>query len=172
VNGRDNRGRRRPRGRDSGRQDRSSGGEGNFRDGRAKGDFHQRNNGEKSGYINKGVLSERPSWSAPAPVTKPLPVLNCIRCGLPITDLHSALSDRNNGEPVHFDCVMTELTELEKPEAGDILSYIGGGRFGIVHFNNGKGEQKNFTIKKILEWEDKEKKTEWRGAIADRYSIT
>ncbi|MCL1928555.1 MAG: hypothetical protein FWG07_07170 [Treponema sp.] len=158
MNGRDNRGRRRPfRGRNSERSARSSGGESII-----AGHSARRTN----------VPNEYERISPPVPNTDLLPVLNCIRCGLPITEPYLALSDRYNGEPVHFDCVMAELTEQEKPETGDVLSYIGGGRFGIIHFNNGKGEQKNFTIKKILEWEDKEKKAKWRDAIADRYSIT
>ena len=172
MNGRDNRGRRRPRSRNSDRPDRSSGGEVNARDGRPKGDFQPRNSGEKPGFNKKSVPAERPNWTVPPQNTEPLPVLNCIRCGLPITDAHSAFSERNSGEPVHFDCVMSELSEQEKPEIGDVLSYIGGGRFGIIHFNNGKGDQKNFTIKKILEWEDKEKRAEWRDTIADHYSVT
>ncbi|MCL1814471.1 MAG: hypothetical protein FWG27_01435 [Treponema sp.] len=119
-----------------------------------------------------GSPHERPRWIAPKLNNDPLPVLNCCRCGHSIADSHTALKDKHTGEPVHFDCVMTELAEQEILETGDSLSYIGGGRFGIVHFNNGKGESRNFTIKKIFEWEDKEKKAEWRGAIADHYSIT
>gem|GEM_PF-4501859 len=38
--------------------------------------------------------------------------------------------------------------------------------------NRGRRRPRGRDSKKILEWEDKEKKTEWRGAIADRYSIT
>jgi hypothetical protein len=64
--------------------------------------------------------------------------------------------------------------EQETPEQGDVVSYIGGGRFGIVHFNEPaeKREKGAFTIKKILEWEDKENRAEWRGFIADHYSVT
>jgi hypothetical protein len=101
-----------------------------------------------------------------------MPAPECVRCGKPIADLHSALTDRNGGV-VHFDCVMAELTERETLETGDALSYIGGGRFGVVRFGNpGRGEAGRFTIKKILEWEDKENRAEWRGTVADHYSIT
>ena len=161
MDGRDNRGRRRPRGRN-----------GNFRDGKPKGDLFVRKPGDKPNFDKKSATPERPNWTAPVQNTEPLPELKCIRCGLPITDPHSALSERQSGEPVHFDCVMSEIHEHENLEAGDVLSYIGGGRFGIVHFNNGKGGEKNFTIKKILEWEDKEKRAQWRDIIADHYSIT
>jgi hypothetical protein len=91
---------------------------------------------------------------------------------LPIADPNEALADRKNGEPVHFDCVLAELAAAEKPENGDILSYIGGGRFGIVHFNGGRSENSSFTIKKIFEWEDKEQRAEWRDVIASHYPLS
>ena len=135
-----------------------------------KGDFRTQKQAGKSAlqYDKNGVLHERPRWIAPKLDIKPLPDLNCSYCGQPIVDAQTALTDKLTGEPVHFDCVMSELAKQEKPEAGDTLSYIGGGRFGIVHFGGGRV----FAIKKIVEWEDKEKKVEWRGVIADHYSIT
>ena len=114
---------------------------------------------------------ERPRWTAPKPLNIPLPVLHCIRCGQPINDAHAAMADRRNGEPVHFDCVMAELLEKETLEKGDSLSYIGGGRFGIVQMNGRNGETAYFTIKKIVEWEDKENRASWRNAFADHYSL-
>ena len=168
MDGRDNRGRRRPRNRN---YDRYSGRDGNTRDGKPRGDFHSRKPGDNLNLDKKNTPVDRPYWTAPIQNTDPLPDLKCIRCGLSITDHHSALSDRHSGDPVHFDCVMAELNGQENLEAGEVLSYIGGGRFGIVH-HNGRGGEKNFTIKKILEWEDKEKRAEWRDAIADHYSIT
>ena len=123
-------------------------------------------------YDKNGVPYERLRWTAPALNTDPMPAPECARCGKPIADLHAALTDRNGGV-VHFDCVMAELTERESLETGDALSYIGGGRFGIVRFDNpGRGEAGRFTIKKILEWEDKENRADWRGTVADHYSIT
>jgi hypothetical protein len=122
-------------------------------------------------YDKSGV--DRPRWTAPKLNTDPIPVSNCAFCGKPITDLHAALTDEKTGEPVHFDCVIAGLAEHETLGAGDAISYIGGGRFGVVHFNNpGRGETGGFTIKKIVEWEDKENRAEWRGVIADHYSVT
>jgi hypothetical protein len=124
-------------------------------------------------------MHDRLRWTAPRLNTDPLPVPECIRCGKPIEDIHTALTDKKTGSAVHFDCVIAELTEHETLEEGDVLSYIGGGRFGIVHFNKSGGKggrlQKpggNFTIKKIFEWEDKGDRAEWRGVVADHYSIT
>jgi hypothetical protein len=116
--------------------------------------------------------SGRLRWTAPKPSAEPLPVLICDRCGKPIPAPNEALSDRKNGNPVHFDCAMAELAKHENLETGEAISYLGGGRFGVVSFNGGKGENGNFSIKKIVEWEDKEKRAQWRGIIADHYSIT
>jgi len=124
-------------------------------------------------YDQNGVPYERPRWIAPKLNTDPLPVPNCIHCGQPITDLSAALTDKNGGT-VHFDCVMAELSKREELEEGDVLSYVGGGRFGIVRFASPaeRKSQRAFTIKRILEWEDKDQRAEWRDIIADHYSIT
>jgi hypothetical protein len=103
--------------------------------------------------------------------SEPLPAPNCPYCGKPVQDISSAISDKNSGEPVHFDCVITRIAENEVLEQGDAVIYIGGGRFGVVHFNNPQNTQ-DFTIKKILEWEDKENRSEWRKSVSDHYSVT
>jgi len=170
LNGRDN-GRRRPSRKDRHNQDRR--GQPN-----PKGDFWNRKQNNRDTapvkYNKNGVPYERLRWTAPILNTDPLPVPNCTRCGQPITDLHAALTDTQAGGTVHFDCVIAELEKREMLEEGDTLTYVGGGRFGIVHFAN-SGERKGqraFTIKKVFEWEDKEKRAEWRDLIADHYSIT
>jgi len=171
LNGRDN-GRRRPSRKDRHNQDRRG------PPNNPKGDFWGRkpNNRDTQPvkYNKDGVPYERLRWTAPALNTDPLPVPTCTRCGQPITDLHAALTDTQAGGTVHFDCVIAELEKREQLEEGDTLSYVGGGRFGIVRFANPserKG-QRAFTIKRILEWEDKDQRADWRGLIADHYSIT
>jgi hypothetical protein len=67
--------------------------------------------------------------------------------------------------------VIAKLGEHEFLEKGEAIAYIGGGRFGVVCFNHTPNSQ-NFTIKRILEWENKENRAEWRKTIADHYSIT
>jgi hypothetical protein len=110
--------------------------------------------------------------------TEPIPVPDCPYCGKPIKDLSAALSDKSSGAAVHFDCVIARIAENEILEKGDAVSYIGGGRFGVVHFTNpsdlpGRSPASHkFTIKKIFEWEDKENRAEWRKFIADHYSVT
>jgi hypothetical protein len=108
---------------------------------------------------------------------EPLPVLDCPWCGKPIRDLSSAIADRDTGVPVHFDCVAAKISQEESLERGDTVTYIGGGRFGIVHFsgseNRGRGgDGKTFKIKKIIEWENKDSRAEWRSTVSDHYSVT
>ena len=119
----------------------------------------------------RGSLYERPKWVPPKPPSEPLPESFCAWCDKPVKDISAAITDQESGKPVHFDCVISRITERETLEAGDTVSYIGGGRFGIVHFNN-PPDTKNFTIKKVFEWEIKENRSEWRVKISDYFSIT
>jgi hypothetical protein len=101
----------------------------------------------------------------------------------------SALSDKDTGQAVHFDCVIARISESEILEPGDTISYIGGGRFGIIRFPPGLSAErdarnkpeaawsssqgsKDFKIKKILEWENKEERAEWRRIISEHFSVT
>jgi len=157
---------------------------------------------KKSGEAARGdrvSFAERPKWIPPKINTEPLPVSECLWCGKPIRDISSAIADKDTGGPVHFDCVAARITFGEKLEKGDSVVYIGAGRFGIVNFGNtgappryssdgssqdsGKPENpseaqdnspvnRGFTIRKIIEWENKDKRAEWRSVICDHYSVT
>jgi len=126
--------------------------------------------------VERGPYFERPRWVPPKMNTDPLPVSVCPWCGKPIRDISSAIADKDTGVPVHFDCVTSRITFGEKLEKGETVAYIGGGRFGVICFNsqgtsNNKTESREFTIKKIIEWENKEARAEWRSAISDQYTI-
>jgi hypothetical protein len=145
---------------------------------REKGGNDRQNNqsrkkGIESYHFDKArtVHYDRPKWIPVILSTTPLPSPDCPICGKPIKDITSALTDRLTGTPAHFDCIITRIMENEKMEKGDIISYIGGGRFGIVSFVNPQ-DARNFTIKKIIEWEDKGNRAEWRQNVADHYSLT
>ena len=97
--------------------------------------------------------------------------MDCPYCGKPIHDIASAISDKATNKAVHFDCILARIGRDETLEAGDTISYIGGGRFGIVHFSN-PGDPKKFVIKKILEWENKDDRPQWRSDITDHFSVT
>lgn len=93
----------------------------------------------------------------------------CPMCGLPIADMGSALVSREDGRPVHFDCALASLSEREKLADNERLTYIGQGRFGILEFANMR-DLRHFTIKKIIDWEDKDSRPEWREELAGLYS--
>lgn len=120
---------------------------------------------------NKGILFDRPKWEPPELGRNPIPKPICPYCGKPIQDYSAAINDRETGQPVHFDCVRDRIAQNEQLSEGDTITYIGGGRFGIVHFPV-QGNTKEFEIKKILQWEEKDKRSDWRNDIADNFSST
>lgn len=93
----------------------------------------------------------------------------CPACGKPITDIAEAIADQNTGVPMHFDCVLEKVKASENPRNGQQVAYIGQGRFALISYENPR-EQKSFKIEKIIEWEDKNKPSTWRGEMADLYS--
>lgn len=120
---------------------------------------------------NRGVLVDRPKWTAPTISQEPLPEPDCPICGKPVKDLAAALTDKDSGTPVHFECVLSALNGREFLEEGDQMSYIGGGRFGIVHYSNPQ-DHRTFQIKKILQWEEQNSRSDWRSQVTERYSTT
>jgi hypothetical protein len=119
----------------------------------------------------RGDLFDRPKWIPPEPPSVPLPTASCAWCEKPIKDISTAISEPDTGKPVHFDCVINRIIDRENLENGDTVTYIGGGRFGIVHFSN-PPDTRGFKIKKIFEWENKEIRSEWRVTISDCFSVT
>lgn len=95
--------------------------------------------------------------------------LTCPKCGKPIDDVSSAINDKNSGSPVHFDCIISDISSKEKLGEGEKIAYIGQGRFGVLYFENPR-DQRKFTIKKIIEVEDRDTKPEWRNEISGLYS--
>jgi len=119
----------------------------------------------------RGGFFERPKWVPPKPPALSLPSVSCAWCGKPIKEMSMAISEPVSGKPVHFDCAINRIIEEEVLEKGDTVSYIGGGRFGIIHYNN-PPDIRDFKIRKVLEWENKENRSEWRVAISDYFTIT
>ena len=125
--------------------------------------------------------------------------VECSFCGKPVTDVASALADKTTDKPVHFDCVLDYLAEHETLSAGQSISYIGQGRFAVISSKVPASVQgtsaagavasgaaaaglvaagaaaaglpsPRFVIERIIEWEPRDKKYEWRANIADAYS--
>ncbi len=113
----------------------------------------------------KGTLLDHPQWVAPSLGQKSLPKPVCPYCGKPIYDIISALSDKDSGSPVHFDCVIARITEREHLQKDEKIIYMGGGRFGIVQIGITP-----LVVKKIVQWEDKEDRAPWRKALTDNFS--
>ena len=93
----------------------------------------------------------------------------CSKCGQPITEIASSLCDKKTGEPIHFECALNEVQSGETLGENEKIAYIGQGRFGVLYYENPR-DQRKFTIKKIIEWEDREKTSEWRDELSGLYS--
>jgi len=117
------------------------------------------------------ALYDRPRWTAPVLPANPITSPDCPWCGKQIKDITTAISDKDSGLPVHFDCVLARIGQMENLENNDCVCYIGGGRFGIVHYNN-PPDTRDFSIKKILEWELKDVDKTWRRPISEYFSLT
>ena len=101
---------------------------------------------------------------------EPTELFTCARCGKPIKDLSAALADKPDGNPVHFDCVLNFLKQNETLHENEAVTYIGQGRFAVIKYAS-MVTMKEFTIVRIIEWEDKNQRAEWRSTIADRFSL-
>ena len=93
----------------------------------------------------------------------------CAKCGQPITEIASSLSDKKTGAPIHFECALNEVQSGETLGENEKIAYIGQGRFGVLYYENPR-DQRKFVIKKIIEWEDREKTSEWRDELSGLYS--
>jgi hypothetical protein len=119
----------------------------------------------------KPILSLRDRFNSVKTVSPTLPKPVCPRCGSPIEDLPSALNDKESGVPIHFDCVLARLTESESLGEGEKIVYLGGGRFGVVLFEN-PADLKRFRVKRTFQWEEKDKRADWRRQVTDLFSST
>ncbi len=125
-------------------------------------------------HVNHKTNEQKPyrATEKDSPVESPkLDTPICAFCGEPILDLPSAMCNKETLEPVHFDCVLQKLNESEKLGENEKITYIGQGRFAVAYFEN-PHDLRRFKIQRIIEWEDREKKAEWRNEIASMFSQT
>ena len=95
----------------------------------------------------------------------------CARCGSPIDNIAESLCDKQSGEPVHFDCVVSMLGEQEKISPSERIIYIGKGRFAVAFYAN-QHDDKSFSIRRIIEWEEPagNSNVAWRQEISGLFS--
>jgi hypothetical protein len=106
-----------------------------------------------SGERSRGA--EQPARNEP-----PMVFPDCPICKQPVRDLPSALTHRETKQPVHFDCIMRELRDSNELGPQEKICYLGGGAFGILEFRQGK-----FTIRKRIQYEEKEAAQEWKKPL-------
>lgn len=93
----------------------------------------------------------------------------CPICNQPINDIASAMADKASGNPIHFECALEKVKSEEPTGENEKIAYIGQGRFAVIYFENPR-DQRHFSIKKIIEWEDREQKAGWRDEVSGLYS--
>ena len=82
-----------------------------------------------------------------------------------------ALVSPENGEPIHFDCVIEKLGENENLAQLEKICYLGQGTFGIIKFKSGSSNR-DFIIKKRIPYESKEKTAQWRKKMREQLEST
>jgi len=162
--------------RDQKRDARGRGESGGRREGKGRGDGGNRRGGANrpDAVLTKDfprqAQSQRERRFEPEPIPAPvLPTPVCPKCGEAIQDVTSALTDRDSGTPIHFDCALKFLQGAENVGEKEKIVYIGQGRFAVMEFEN-PTDTKKFRILRTIEWESRENRAEWRGEIAGQYS--
>lgn len=95
----------------------------------------------------------------------------CPICSKVIEDLTSSLSDKNTGEPVHFDCAWNQACKDITLKENEKFTYIGQGRFAVLYFPDIR-DTRHFKIQKIVEWERSDSVPQWRTEISNLFSQT
>ena len=130
----------------------------------------ERRHNERSRQFANTVTKKDIAESAEAIREYKAKTVMCEICGEPIADMSTAIGNRTSGEPVHFDCVIAKLAETERVGTNDKITYIGNGKFAVLHFDN-VHDMRHFTIKHEIEWEAKDQARQpWRTEIAGLYS--
>jgi hypothetical protein len=125
----------------------------------------QFNSNQNNNQLNFQRTKDKNEQIAQIVLEKPV----CEICNQPILDLATSLANKGSNNPVHFDCVLNILKKEEKLLPNENITYIGQGRFAVTVFEN-PHDTKKFSIKKIIEWEERDKKYEWRNNISNLFS--
>ncbi len=105
---------------------------------------------------------KRPRWH-----NRQIEYKSCPICGKSVKSMLTAIAVNEEGDPAHFDCVLKQLTEQEKPVSGEKITYIGNGTFAVVKMKPGS-RGASFTVIKRIQYENKDLKADWRKRISKR----
>lgn len=94
----------------------------------------------------------------------------CPICNKTVRDILTAISIGDDNTPAHFDCVLKKITETEDISPNEKVCYLGGGSFGIVKFRKTSNSNR-FFVRKRIQFEPKESKSDWRKRVSDQVSI-
>lgn len=83
----------------------------------------------------------------------------CPICEKFIRFLSTAVTHQETSLPAHFECILKELEQKEKPGPDEHLVYLGHGFFGVVVFSS---NNQKFVIRKKIQYESNDKIAEWR----------
>jgi hypothetical protein len=96
------------------------------------------------------------------------PPPTCPICEKPVADILSALTERQSGEPAHFECVQSRIAEGEALGPQERVVYLGAGAFAVAE-TDPKNPQR-IMIKRKVQYEERDKRAEWRKSL-DRVVI-
>ncbi len=97
----------------------------------------------------------------------PVEYKTCPLCGKAVKSMLTAIAVNDDMDPAHFDCVLKQLSEREDLRKGEKISYLGNGTFAVIKMRQG-GKGQPFTILRKIQFEEKDKKAEWRKKISRR----
>lgn len=89
----------------------------------------------------------------------------CPICENAIDNPFTAIAHGDEALPAHFECVIGRLTEMEQLGPDEQIAYIGEGTFAVLHRPNDKTSVRP-EIRKLIEYEDKHNKPEWRKELS------
>ncbi len=113
----------------------------------------------ESGDTNASRKRRRNNYRRPRPKHT---FSECPICNKSVKFMLTAISVGEDKKPAHFDCVLKQITEGEELEAKEKIIYIGNGKFAIVNGKSGK----ELSIRKTIQYEEKEIKGEWRKKLS------
>ena len=114
---------------------------------------------------SRGRKNFRKGKSSPSRPKAPLPV--CAMCEKPIESITQAMGGPGKEEVSHFDCVIRTLSEHERLEQGQKVSYIGNGNFAVIQYAN-KNYSGGFTVVRRIAYETQEMTSFVKRMVADR----